>query len=167
MDVEAFETTYKGILELNEEDGPHHNVLEPKFQARDQAVALEVTLKNCLKDDAKCFRAIDQLSRVYMFIGNNMAETDEEKEALEKLLRSYNCIKACIDGTMYNVIEEPKGDLIPILKQTTSLVGPHNNWQYVGTYCEVLNSLGVYLSNRDGVKQRVGDALHVLHIVED
>jgi hypothetical protein len=169
MDDLPFSKTLQGIYELNAEDGPHTNIFEPKFKARDQALILQKTIKNCLAEDKTSFRAQDQLAQLYLFIGNNMVETEEDKEGLQNLLRAYACVEGCLKSAPYDPVKEPVADLTSLLLQERPLSTAANGWSYAATYAEVLNSLGVYFANREDMKHstRIDDARRVLHVVEE
>ena len=164
MNAEVFLQALEGIEECNASEGPSRNIFEPKFQARDQAYKLLSTIQNALRESFS-LDGQDQAAKVTLFIGLNMHETEEDKDALVWLCRAHEIVRCTIETTKYDFDKLPETDLNQILSTDVGLSQLENEFSRVSTYCEVLNALGVFLSSRD-TKQRIEDARKVLHIAE-
>lgn len=166
MDNAAFRKVFRDIKLLDASEGPSRNIFQPKFDAREQAITLEKTLLNCQKEDPS-LRALSQLAHVVTFIAVNMHETEEEKEALATICRSYDIVSAVCCGLTTPELnaKDTATTIVSILRTESPPCDEANAFQGAVVYTEVLNALGILLSSRRE-PQSVEDALKVLALSE-
>nr|CCC89706.1 conserved hypothetical protein [Trypanosoma congolense IL3000] len=165
MDTSAFMVSYDAIVSLSGEEGPRHNVLEPKFTARAQMKALRESVVNAYKEKPSLV-ALGQICRCSAFIGLNMLETSEEEEGVKELCKVYTItLSGSKEELVENIEEVPAHPLELILKNETSYVDMAHRFAFATEFLRVHNALGLYLSNRDAA-MRMNDAKQVLHVAE-
>lgn len=163
MDSAAFSQTLNSIRDLDASPGPSRNVFEPKFEARTQAEAL----RNSLLNSFKAVPSIDtqlQLAQVFVFLGMNFHETEEDKNAEQALCKAYTMAKTAMKSELYDFESQPAMSVAEILHEeisTTSFAA-----ERVARWIETLNALGVVLAGRPDVEERVHDARKILHVAE-
>lgn len=204
MEPQAFQKALDDLIELNATEGPHTNLFEPKFDARKQADALMVTLKNGLKDSlpvddtsnnkkgdnddddevaaqkkkeqkALILRNQWQIARLLVFLGNNSHELEDEKDAQAMFLRAAAiAIKCSTQQLLFESQKEFTADLIAPIDLTqllrmhsAEMTGANHNFYGVQWLLDVLNSLGVFFSARMEARERIGDAICLLHKIEE
>ena len=152
---------------LNDKEGPHTNIFALKFEAREQMLEVRRILRDVMMSEPTVKTQI-QLADIYLMLGNNLFETEEEKEALDQMLRAFKIVQLLREGLFYDFKAEPECALEELLG-TSRLPVPDpttgGNFLYVGLYLDVLNAVGIFLSHRD-VKERIEDATRVLHHAE-
>jgi hypothetical protein len=100
MEWNDFEAQLRAIELHSDEEGPHTNVLAPKFTAREDAVALlervaETFIDSLETDQSRALRAQEQVCRLLVFLGMNAHELEDDRDALATLLRAYAVAEAC------------------------------------------------------------------------
>eukprot|EP00760_Papus_ankaliazontas_P033991 PhM_4_TR6830/c0_g1_i1/m.79800 len=174
MNALDFEKKLLDIRTLNDTEGPHTNIFANKFKAREEMLEVRRVLKDTMVSEPSVATQL-QLGEIYLMLGNNMFETEEEEEALEMMLRAFRIVQLSRthgDGSeYYDFKEEPKWDLEDMLGNTRALAVPdaesasESDFTHVDLYLDVLNAIAIVLSNRDK-KRRIEDALVVLHHTE-
>eukprot|EP00758_Cryptobia_borreli_P016616 Tbor_TRINITY_DN6122_c4_g3::TRINITY_DN6122_c4_g3_i1::g.22777::m.22777 len=185
MNRKQFDETYRSIRNLSAEEGPSRNIFEPKYQARSQMHELMKAIANVSKEDKKSenttglLEAQVQLAKCHHFLGDNMLETEEEKDGFKQLYIAYTLILSSIDGQLRPLpvkVRDEKTDkddettitllgLEDILKIEKPYVNETTGYEYIVEYLQILNSIGVHMSSGES-SQRIQDAKKVLVVAE-
>lgn len=160
MDSSTFSKTFAGVCALNDSEGPRQNVLEPKFQAREQFEALSKAIQAaiaCKSADAPIGN--DQLAQIKCVLVQNYLDTDEYANAETAAVTAFRYLLHSVN----NSVEAPTGiDAVVSYRQVTD---ESTEFSHVATYLRVLNCVGIYLTGRS-TAQRFSDSLKVLHLAE-
>eukprot|EP00759_Apiculatamorpha_spiralis_P023636 PhF_6_TR27209/c0_g1_i1/m.40023 len=176
MDTLTFEKRVHEMQTLNDSEGPHTNIFEPKFQSREQVLELRRVIKDIYSSPDTTPEtkrvAQEQLCHLYLMLGNNMFETEEDKEGLEMMLRSLQILVLLREGKEYDFKEEPAYSLTELLGLSAHALripdaktAAEHDYDFVELFVDIINAIGIVLSHRD-VKQRIEDARRVLHHAE-
>lgn len=173
MEQKSFETTFDSICQLNNSEGPSRNIFEPKFAAREQMLGLKTAIENCIKE-APSLAAQAQLTRCYVFIGNNMIETDEEKDGFQMLLKAHSVISQTLRCQILTSTDVKEDELTHVLLENShplqsaaSSESPTDVMEFAFEYLETLNAVCVFLANDNDTRYRLDDARKLLHRAED
>ncbi|EKG02570.1 hypothetical protein TCSYLVIO_006403 [Trypanosoma cruzi] len=165
MDPNAFLSSFDAIVTLSNTEGPRHNVLEPKFTAREQMQALRESVRNAYKESPSQ-TAMSQICRCYVFIGFNMLETDEETVGVNEICKAYTLtLFGAKKELLDDVVDIAAHPLEEILRNEVPFVTAEKEYAFVTEFMRVHNALGFYFSNRD-VELRINDAKQVLIVAE-
>lgn len=165
MNSKSFDETYDGISRLNNTEGPSRNVFEPKFQARDQMLSLLSSVSKA-HEQSPSIDAQLQIARCYLFIGNNMVETEEVADGFKNLYRAHFIISETIKKHVLTLAEmQTESDLKSILVLNEPLINESTGFDFVREYVSCLNTLGLHMCSTDS-EQKMNDAKKILHLAE-
>lgn len=160
--AKSFEEHLKLIKQESALDGPHTNVLEPKYTAREKMLALMAAVREehsesptllCQRHYVQCL----------LFMGNNRLETEEEKEGFEQLFKAYTLVTKTVAKEIVPKLEDLKPTLASEITSVNEPVGADS--EFVVEVLQVLNTLGLHMSAGES-PQRMNDARKVLHLAE-
>nr|CCC46969.1 conserved hypothetical protein [Trypanosoma vivax Y486] len=165
MNTIEFARLYNDIVLLSNEEGPRQNILEPKFTARKQMLALRESLEKSYAEQMS-LTALSQFCRCTIFIGTNMVETEEEQEGVLELCKAYTItLSGAREELVADIAAVEAHSLDSILKNEGPYVEASHGFSFATEFLRVHNALGYYLSNRDSAL-RINDAKQVLHVAE-
>ena len=156
-----FEEQLKLIKKESTLEGPHTNVLLPKYTAREKMISLMGTVRAAHNENSSL-----ELQRQYvqclLFMGANRLETEEEKEGFDSLFTAYTLISKTVSKELVKLDE-----LAPTpAKDITSLNKPIGSGSpFIVEVLQVLNTIGLHMSSSES-PQRMNDAKKVLHLAE-
>jgi tetratricopeptide (TPR) repeat protein len=169
MDQSRFESVFDGIVSLNASEGPHTNVWEPKFRAREEGKQLLLSIANSHRESPS-LSAQRQICRCHVFLGTNMSETEELTEGFKHLMISYSIIVPTLGGIIVDADRvlngSPEYTIRDVLRLDENLIKTEDSFESVFEYMEVLCGIGIYLSNR-GDEHSFDDGRKVLHVAQE
>lgn len=167
MEDTLFRTSLEDIIALNATEGPHTNVYEPKYTAREQLAKLMETVTNVYKAK-QSVQAMLQMCRCLVFYGTNMIELEEEDEGGEQLRKAHALLLSAIRGELVDHLTRiDPTPLKEVLKTEHHCLRREDGYTGCVEWMRVLNALGLYASLRGEVKEAGNNAKRILRLAEE